>query len=135
MPPANGQSDREHIPGSSSVGKNGTHSALKPQRANLKKMSPGVSLKDSSGSENRCQQGGQVQKCNPSPGSHPSLCSFLSTLWREGWGLGPACWITPLFAHSHTEKPVRGTGLWKDQVRQDTPKAKDRGTPSSKVPW
>lgn len=28
-----------------------------------------------------------------------------------------------------------GTGLWKDQVRQDTPKAKDRGTPSSKVPW
>lgn len=70
-------------------------------------MSPGVYLKDSSGSENRCQQGGQVQKCNPSPGSHPSLCSFLSTLWREGWGLGPACWITPLFAHSHTEKPVR----------------------------
>lgn len=96
-------------------------------------MSPGVSLKDSSGSENRYQQGGQVQKCDPSPGSHPSLCSFLSTLWREGWGVGPACWITPLLL-IHTQRS-RETSLWKDQVRQDTPKGKGRGRPSSKVPW
>lgn len=33
--------------------KRGKHSALKPQRVNLKKMSPSVSNKDGSGAENR----------------------------------------------------------------------------------
>ena len=49
-------------------------------------------------------------------------------------GAGAAAWITPsLSSFIHTKKP--GNMLTKDQVKQNRPEAKGRGTPCGKVPW